>query len=167
MVNYIFDIIQPIIYNEVKSRVLYKVVIRMPLVTIRNYCSYVQMAGALHVILPSGYISGEPLKPSTLFLLAPEGEDGSRWLRHTGAERLAERYGIAMVLVDCQQGCYTDMAFGYRFAPVSAPRPSGAAAGGRESAGRGRVDGRHGRREMGARRAGTVRGGRLVFRAAG
>ncbi len=87
----------------------------MPVVSIRNYCSYVQMAGVLHVLLPSDFFAGAPLRASTLFLLAPEGEDGSRWLRHTQAERLADRYGIAIVLVSCLQGCYTDMAFGYRF----------------------------------------------------
>jgi S-formylglutathione hydrolase FrmB len=73
------------------------------------------MAGVLQVILPSDFLTGTPLQASTLFLLAPEGEDGTRWLRHTQAERLSDQYGIAIVLVGCLQGCYTDMAFGYRF----------------------------------------------------
>lgn len=87
----------------------------MPVLSIRNYCPYVQMAGAIQVIIPSAFLTGAQAKASTLFLLAPEGEEGSRWLRHTEAERLADRYGMTMVLVGCLQGCYTDMAFGYRF----------------------------------------------------
>ena len=89
----------------------------MAVISIHNYCDYVQMAGVLQVVLPNAWVLGQrdagrlPL----VYLLAPEGEEGSRWLRHTQAELLAEQYQVAMVLVSSLQGCYTDMAYGYRF----------------------------------------------------
>jgi len=87
----------------------------MPIMTINNYCDYVQMAGVLQVVLPTDLINGKITRVPTLFLLAPEGEEGSRWLRHTQAELLADKYHMAMVLVSCLEGCFTDMAYGYRF----------------------------------------------------
>ena len=73
------------------------------------------MASRLQVVLPADYLRGEDKRIPILILLAPEGEEGSRWLRHTQAETLSDKYQIAMVLVSCLQGCYTDMTFGYRF----------------------------------------------------
>lgn len=87
----------------------------MPVMTINNYCDYIQMAGVLQVVLPADLVDGKVTQASTLFLLSPEGEEGSRWLRGTQAELLADQYGVAMVMVSCLEGCYTDMAFGYRF----------------------------------------------------
>ena len=116
MGNYIFDLIQNIIYNQVKQEKTEKSGdILMPVITINNYCEYVQMAGVLQVVLPASLVEGKAARLPTLFLLAPEGEEGSRWLRHTQAELLADKYQVAMVLVSCLEGCYTDMAYGYQF----------------------------------------------------
>ena len=87
----------------------------MPVLTINNFCDHIQMAGVLQVILPSSLVDGSLNRAPTVFLLAPEGQEGSRWLRHTQVELLADKYQAAMVLVSCLEGCYTDMAFGYRF----------------------------------------------------
>lgn len=87
----------------------------MAVMTIHNYCDHIQMAGRLYVAAPDLWLRGDTERLPVLYLLAPEGEDGSRWLRHTQVELLAEQHNMIMVMVPCLQGCYTDMAYGYRF----------------------------------------------------
>ena len=87
----------------------------MALITHDYYCPRIGMAAELRLLVPDGSLRQGKSPAGTLFLLSPPGESGLFWLTDTDLRPLAETYGIAVILVPCLQGCYTDMAYGYPF----------------------------------------------------
>lgn len=86
----------------------------MALLAVNFFSVKLNMNCALSIILPDRTREQGKRWP-LLYLLHEEGGNHTAWQRNTRVERLANRWGMAMVLPSTLQGCYTDMANGYAF----------------------------------------------------
>ena len=71
----------------------------------------------LNIILPDpGRLAETPLaRCKVLYLLHGLSEDASAWLRYTGIEALAERYGLVVVMLSGGRSFYIDQPNGQRY----------------------------------------------------
>lgn len=86
----------------------------MAVLTVHYYCDSIQMTSLLYIAMPDEPPRDENGYP-TVLLLAPEGAEGDRWMKEAPLERWAKEKHLAFVMPATLQGCYTDMAYGYRF----------------------------------------------------
>lgn len=88
----------------------------------RLFSNYLGRTVSVTVILPEAKNEQKELpkyEPNTKFpviwMLHGLGDDDSVWLRRAGAERLANDYGVAMVMPNADRSFYTDTAYGDPF----------------------------------------------------
>ncbi len=89
----------------------------MALLQINHKSTFIQTNLVLNMILPE--VTEEDPRPvrerKVLWLLHGLGGDGSTWVRNGNAERVAQTYGITMIMPSVGRSFYADMDNGQRY----------------------------------------------------